>query len=42
MTSTRYRTVTIDGLNVFYREAGTPDAPADSLSYTFVDKPCFA
>ena len=25
---TRYRTVTVDGLKIFYREAGRPDAPA--------------
>jgi pimeloyl-ACP methyl ester carboxylesterase len=35
MTSTRYRTVTIDGLNVFYREAGPPDAPAVLLLHGF-------
>src|SRR6201991_1129867 len=25
---TRYRTVKVDGLNIFYREAGSPDSPA--------------
>ncbi len=24
---TKYRTVKIDGLDIFYREAGSPDAP---------------
>ena len=28
MIATRYRTVDVDSLKVFYREAGSPDAPA--------------
>jgi hypothetical protein len=28
MNATRYRTVIVDGLRLFYREAGPPDAPA--------------
>jgi pimeloyl-ACP methyl ester carboxylesterase len=35
MMQTRYRTVTIDGLNVFYREAGPPDAPPVLLLHGF-------
>lgn len=35
MTPTRYRTVTVDGLNMFYREAGPPDAPAVLLLHGF-------
>jgi pimeloyl-ACP methyl ester carboxylesterase len=35
MMPTRYRTVVIDGLNVFYREAGPPDAPAVLLLHGF-------
>jgi pimeloyl-ACP methyl ester carboxylesterase len=35
MLPTRYRTVTIDGLNVFYREAGPPDASAVLLLHGF-------
>jgi pimeloyl-ACP methyl ester carboxylesterase len=35
MIPTRYRTVTIDGLNVFYREAGPPDASAVLLLHGF-------
>jgi len=31
----RYRTVTIDGLSIFYREAGAPDAPAILLLHGF-------
>ena len=26
--ATRYRTITVDGLKIFYREAGRPQAPA--------------
>src|ERR1700729_1459166 len=26
--TTRYRTIKVDGLSIFYREAGRPDAPA--------------
>jgi pimeloyl-ACP methyl ester carboxylesterase len=35
MTPTRYRTITIDGLDVFYREAGPSDAPAVLLLHGF-------
>ena len=35
MTPTRYRTVTVDGLNLFYREAGPSDAPAVLLLHGF-------
>jgi pimeloyl-ACP methyl ester carboxylesterase len=35
MTLTRYRTITVDGLNVFYREAGPIDAPAVLLLHGF-------
>ena len=35
MIPTRYRTVTIDGLNVFYREAGPSNAPAVLLLHGF-------
>src|SRR5689334_23995822 len=35
MTTTRYQTVDIDGLNVFYREAGPSDAPAVLLLHGF-------
>jgi pimeloyl-ACP methyl ester carboxylesterase len=35
MMPTRYRTVPIDGLNPFYREAGPPDAPAVLLLHGF-------
>ena len=35
MTLTRYRTVGIDGLNVFYREAGPSDAPTVLLLHGF-------
>ncbi|MEU8295743.1 alpha/beta hydrolase [Micromonospora sp. NPDC048909] len=34
-TSTRYRTVTVDGLSIFYREAGPPDAPTLLLLHGF-------
>jgi pimeloyl-ACP methyl ester carboxylesterase len=29
-SATRYRTATVDGVGVFYREAGPPDAPVDN------------
>src|SRR5215475_2183604 len=35
MTTTRYRKVNVDGLNVFYREAGPADAPALLLLHGF-------
>jgi pimeloyl-ACP methyl ester carboxylesterase len=35
MSPTRYRYVAIDDLNVFYREAGPPDAPAVLLLHGF-------
>ena len=35
MTLTHYRTITVDGLNVFYREAGPTDAPAVLLLHGF-------
>jgi pimeloyl-ACP methyl ester carboxylesterase len=35
MTATRYRTVTVDDLTVFYREAGPSDAPAVLLLHGF-------
>src|SRR5262245_39838200 len=35
MTAIAYRTVDIDGLNVFYREAGSPDAPKLLLLHGF-------
>jgi len=31
----RYKTVTIDGLDVFYREAGNPDNPTILLLHGF-------
>jgi pimeloyl-ACP methyl ester carboxylesterase len=34
-SSTRYRTVKIDGLDLFYREAGPPDAPVLLLLHGF-------
>ncbi|MFI6264338.1 alpha/beta fold hydrolase [Micromonospora sp. NPDC051006] len=34
-TSTRYRSVTVDGLSIFYREAGPPDAPTLLLLHGF-------
>ena len=34
-SSTRYRTVKIDGLDLFYREAGAPDAPVVLLLHGF-------
>src|SRR5258705_8403741 len=35
MTATKYRTVDVDGLNVFYREAGAADAPTLLLLHGF-------
>src|SRR5579885_1352007 len=35
MTSIAYRSVSVDGLNIFYREAGAPDAPALLLLHGF-------
>src|SRR2546429_9858652 len=35
MTKSSYRKVDVDGLNVFYREAGRPDAPALLLLHGF-------
>lgn len=35
MSPTRYRTVDVDGFNVFYREAGRSDAPAILLLHGF-------
>src|SRR5262245_34139758 len=35
MTPTRFRTVTVDGLDLFYREAGPPDAPSVLLLHGF-------
>jgi pimeloyl-ACP methyl ester carboxylesterase len=35
MDRTAYRTVGIDGLSVFYREAGPPDAPTILLLHGF-------
>jgi len=32
---TRYKTIKIDGLNIFYREAGSPDNPAILLLHGF-------
>lgn len=32
---THYRTVAVDGVNIFYREAGSPDAPAILLLHGF-------
>jgi pimeloyl-ACP methyl ester carboxylesterase len=32
---THYRTVAVDGVNIFYREAGSPDAPAVLLLHGF-------
>ena len=34
-TGVRYRTVKVDGLDIFYREAGPPDAPAVLLLHGF-------
>jgi pimeloyl-ACP methyl ester carboxylesterase len=35
MTTTHYRTVSVDGLNVFYREAGSKEAPTLLLLHGF-------
>src|SRR4030095_14940821 len=35
MNAIRYRTVDVDGLNIFYREAGTVGAPALLLLHGF-------
>jgi pimeloyl-ACP methyl ester carboxylesterase len=35
VTQTHYRTVAIDGVKIFYREAGAPDAPAVLLLHGF-------
>src|SRR3984957_7047285 len=35
MTKIRYRKADVDGLKVFYREAGAPDAPALLLLHGF-------
>src|SRR5271155_4386737 len=35
MTDIAYRTADVDGLTVFYREAGAPDAPALILLHGF-------
>src|SRR5262245_8424595 len=35
MTATRYRTIDVDNLKVFFREAGSPDAPALVLLHGF-------
>jgi pimeloyl-ACP methyl ester carboxylesterase len=35
MTPTRFRTVNVDGLDLFYREAGPPDAPSVLLLHGF-------
>ncbi|BBX65964.1 hydrolase [Mycobacterium saskatchewanense] len=35
MTKLRYRTVNVDGIELFYREAGNPDAPALLLLHGF-------
>src|SRR5213592_3770298 len=35
MTKSSYRKIDVDGLNVFYREAGAPDAPAILLMHGF-------
>ena len=32
---TKYRTIEIDGLDIFYREAGSPDAPVILLLHGF-------
>lgn len=34
-TSTHYKTVKVDGLSIFYREAGRPDAPTILLLHGF-------
>ena len=35
MAATKYRTVDVDGLKVFYREAGSPDSPSVLLLHGF-------
>jgi pimeloyl-ACP methyl ester carboxylesterase len=35
MAPTHYRTIAVDGLNIFYREAGPPEAPAILLLHGF-------
>ena len=35
MTAINYRTADVDGLNIFYREAGPPDAPTLLLLHGF-------
>ena len=35
MTPVRYRTIDVDGLDVFYREAGNPEAPKLLLLHGF-------
>ncbi len=35
MAPTHYRTIAVDGLNVFYREAGHDEAPAILLLHGF-------
>ena len=35
MTAVKYRTADVDGLNIFYREAGRADAPALLLLHGF-------
>lgn len=35
MTGTRYRTVDVDGVSIFYREAGSPDRPTILLLHGF-------
>jgi pimeloyl-ACP methyl ester carboxylesterase len=32
---TAYRTVTVNGLDIFYREAGSPDAPTILLLHDY-------
>jgi pimeloyl-ACP methyl ester carboxylesterase len=36
MTAPTYRTVNVDGLDVFYREAGSPSAPTVLLLHGFL------
>ena len=35
MTAINYRTANVDGFNIFYREAGAPDAPRLLLLHGF-------
>jgi pimeloyl-ACP methyl ester carboxylesterase len=35
LETTHYRTITVDGLSIFYREAGPPDAPTILLLHGF-------